>query len=169
MPSIAPLVATVVALAAIAGSSHRVVPHLVFNASDSVPRGWYAIEPIDRPHVGEYVLVRLPRAVRRFAADRGYIPESVPLLKQVAALGGQRVCVADDTVVVDGVAVAHTLVVDGRGQPLPTARICRVLLDGEMFLLSTDAPVSFDSRYFGPLDRSFLRGRATPLWTESRR
>jgi conjugative transfer signal peptidase TraF len=144
------------------------MPHLVYNASDSVPRGWYAIEPIDRPRVGEYVLVRLPGAVRRFAADRGYIPESVPLLKRVAALGGQRVCVADDTVVVDGVAVARTLARDGRGRPLPAARICRVLVDGEVFLLTTDAPASFDSRYFGPLDRSFLRGRATPLWTESR-
>jgi conjugative transfer signal peptidase TraF len=144
------------------------MPQVVFNASDSVPRGWYAIEPIDRPHVGDYVLVRLPRAVRGFAADRGYIPESLPLLKRVAALGGQRVCVADGTVVVDGVAVARTLVRDGRGRPLPVARICRVLLDGEVFLLSTDAPASFDGRYFGPLDRSFVRGRATPLWTESR-
>jgi type IV secretory pathway protease TraF len=38
-------------------------------------------------------------------------------------------------------------------------------MQGELFLLNSSHPASFDSRYFGPLDRSFVIGKAVPLWT----
>jgi type IV secretory pathway protease TraF len=52
-------------------------------------------------------------------------------------------------------------------RPLPAWSQCRVLLDGELFLLNPTRADSFDSRYFGPLDASFVRGRALPLFTSS--
>jgi type IV secretory pathway protease TraF len=42
---------------------------------------------------------------------------------------------------------------------------CRRLSDGELFLLSTTNPASFDSRYFGPIAASAVIGAAHPLWT----
>jgi conjugative transfer signal peptidase TraF len=151
-----------VGLTMLVASGAHSTPRLVFNASESVPRGWYAIAEVGRPQPGDYVLVQLPQAVRVFAAQRGYLPARVPLIKPVAAVGGQRVCVDSGTVRVDGVAVARTLASDGNGRPLPKLTLCRVLSEDEVFLLATASPASFDSRYFGPVDRSFLRGQANP-------
>ena len=42
---------------------------------------------------------------------------------------------------------------------------CRQLVVDELFLLNVTNPASFDSRYFGPIDASFVVGRAVALWT----
>lgn len=57
------------------------------------------------------------------------------------------------------------LAVDGKQRVLTSWEGCRLLLKGELFLLNSDAKASFDSRYFGPVDRSFVRALAVPLWT----
>jgi conjugative transfer signal peptidase TraF len=136
---------------------------LVYNASDSAPRGWYRVARREHLQVGNYVIARLPEAVAALAASRGYVPRSVPVLKRIAAVEGQVTCVRKGIVSVNGARVASTLEVDGRGRPLTAWRHCRRLLKGELFLLNPAAPASFDSRYFGPLDVSFVLGQATPL------
>ena len=161
------LVAMVSGLSMLGASGAHSSPRLVFNASESVPRGWYVIAEVERPHVGDYVVVQLPKAVRAFAAERGYLPASVPVIKPVIATGGQRVCVDHGSVYIDGAVVADTLGRDGRDRPLPAWRMCRALDKDEIFLLATDSPASFDSRYFGPIDRSFVLGRATPWRVDS--
>jgi conjugative transfer signal peptidase TraF len=138
---------------------------IVYNPSDSAPRGWYLVRPASRLSVGEYVVARLPNDTAAFAATRGYLPRSVPILKQIAAVNGQRVCIRDAVVYVDGAAVTRTLDRDGRGRPLTAWRHCQVLGVDELFLLNSKNPGSFDSRYFGPIDASFVRGRAIPLLT----
>lgn len=140
-----------------AGRSRR----LVYNPSDSAPRGFYVVEePVD-VRVGDYVIARLPVATAEVAADRGYLPRSVPVLKQVAAAGGQLVCITGDSVFIDTNAVAKVIAKDARGRPLRAWDQCRRLTEHEVFLLNPTSAASYDSRYFGPLDVSFLRGRAT--------
>jgi type IV secretory pathway protease TraF len=41
---------------------------------------------------------------------------------------------------------------------------CRLIGEGEVFLMSRDEPASLDSRYFGPIPLSAILGRAGPLW-----
>jgi conjugative transfer signal peptidase TraF len=139
---------------------------IVYNPSDSAPRGWYLVRPASRLSVGEYVVARLPSETAAFAATRGYLPRSVPILKQIAAIGGQRVCIRNGVVYVDGAALARTLDRDGKNRSLTAWRRCQMLGADELFLLNVTNPGSFDSRYFGPLDTSFVRGRAIPLMTE---
>ena len=136
---------------------------IIYNASDSAPRGLYIVSPATALQVGDYVVARLPEATANFAAARGYLPRSVPVLKQIAALPGQQVCIRNGSVYVDGIAVARTLNEDGKHRPLAPWKACRLLVDGEIFLLNSANPASFDSRYFGPLDVSFVRGRAVHL------
>ncbi len=143
-------------------------PRLVYNASDSVPVGWYRISPANSLAPGDLVLVHLPPEVRSLAAQRGYLPANVPLLKTVAAMASQQVCVVGNQVRIDGVVVARRLKWDLQDRALPAWQACRRLVGDELLLLSS-APASFDSRYFGPVSVDAVIGRAQPLWLESRR
>lgn len=161
-------------LAALAWSSvMRPDARFVYNASDSVPVGWYRVDPAMRhvgsSPVGSIMLIRLPNAIATFAAQRSYLPIDIPLLKRMAAVAGQHVCIADRVVRIDGVPVAAALAADRVGRPLQAWSGCRRLRPGELFLLSTANPASFDSRYFGPVEASAVLGIAHPLWQETDR
>lgn len=156
-------------IAALAGPAlHAPAAGWVYNPSDSVPRGWYRIESAgtagDALNVGDIVLARLPAEVAALAAQRGYLPERIPLLKRIGAIAPQRVCMAGRTVYVDDVPVALARSADGLGRGLPLWAHCRALRAGELFLLSATHPASFDSRYFGPIDAAAVLGRAQPMW-----
>ena len=164
-------------LAALAWASFvHPIPSLIYNPSDSVPVGWYRVDPLGhgtgsppRPlSVGSIVLVSLPAEAAALAAQRGYLPARVPLLKRVGAVAPQHVCVVDALVWIDSVPVAAVLPTDRLGRPLPSWLQCRQLRPGELFLLSSTNPASFDSRYFGPVSASALIGVAHPVWLETR-
>jgi len=138
---------------------------VIYNASESAPRGWYRVGHPAQLRVGDYVVAQLPEQIAALAVARGYLPRSVPVLKRIAAVAGQRVCVKNGAVKVGMQQVARTLDVDFSGRPLTAWRHCRLLLMGELFLLNPSAAGSFDSRYFGPIDASFVRGVAVPLAT----
>ncbi|WP_439888308.1 S26 family signal peptidase [Pseudomonas sp. MBLB4123] len=143
-------------------------PQLVYNASDSVPIGWYRITATRTVAAGDLLLVRLPAEAMALAAQRGFLPANVPLLKTVAAVAPQSVCVHGAQLRVDGRLVARRLHWDRQGRALPVWRGCRRLVGKELFLLGRH-PESFDSRYFGPVSVDAVIGRAQPLWLESRR
>jgi conjugative transfer signal peptidase TraF len=146
-------------------SVHTPVARLIYNPSDSVPPGWYRIGPPESLRVGSIVLARLPADAAALAAQRGYLPEHIPLLKRIGAMSPQQVCIEKHIVRIDGVPVAGVHTTDGRGRPLSAWQQCRRLHDGELFLLSASNPASFDSRYFGPVAASTVIGSAQPLWT----
>ena len=146
-------------------SVHTPIARIVYNPSDSVPRGWYRIGPPDSLHVGSIVLTQLPIDAAALATQRGYLPARIPLLKRIGAMEPQQVCTEGRTVHIDGVALATALKTDGQGRSLPIWQQCRPLRDGELFLLSATKPASFDSRYFGPIAVSAVVGSAQPLWT----
>ena len=160
-------------LAALAWASFvRPAAHVVYNPSDSVPVGWYRIESADslpRPlSVGSIVLARLPGDVAALAAQRGYLPAHIPLLKRVGALAPQHVCIVGGVVQIDGVPAAAVLPTDRMGRLLPSWPQCRRLHPSELFLLNTTNPASFDSRYFGPIEVSAVIGAAQPIHLEKR-
>lgn len=151
-------------LAALAWASFvRPAAHVVYNPSDSVPVGWYRIEPADSLRVGTIVLTQLPADAGALAAQRGYLPSHIPLLKRIGAVAPQHVCIVDGIVRIDGVPVATVLHADRMGRPLPFWPQCRSLVEGELFLLSATNPASFDSRYFGPVAASTVIGNALPI------
>lgn len=159
--------------AAIVGCALTIAPavmpltrRLIFNATASVPIGFYWLERRP-PGVGELALVRPPPRLARWMAERHYLPLNVPLIKHIAATEGQVVCVQRDQVRIDGAVVAQVLRHDSLGRRLVPAPLCRRLAADEVFLLNPDGR-SLDGRYFGPLSRGCLVGRLTPLWTWAR-
>lgn len=170
MAALAAAVAAVAALSAPIALPLSWAPRarLVYNPSDSVARGWYGITPLADGaalRVGDVVLARLPAGVAAFAAQRGYLPQSVPLLKRIGAVAPQSVCVDQQVVRIDGAIVATVRERDGAQRPMQAWTFCRQLRPGELFLLSSTSPASFDSRYFGPVDASAVLGLAHPIWT----
>ncbi len=143
----------------------RPVPEFVWNASDSVPIGLYRLRPAGKLAITELVAVRPPEPTATFLADGNYLPRKVPMLKRVLALPGQTVCREHLTITVDGIAMGVARERDTRGRPLPVWQGCRVVADGEVFLMNWQSVGSLDGRYFGLLPANAILGRAEPVWT----
>ncbi len=144
------------------------VPKLIWNASASVPIGLYRVRPAGDLHVTELVVVQAPEKLANFLAERGYLPKSVPLLKRILALHGQTVCRSGRTITVDSTVMGEALDHDRRGRPLPVWQGCRVIAEGQVFLMNWQSEDSLDGRYFGPLPTTTIVGEAAPVWIEGR-
>jgi conjugative transfer signal peptidase TraF len=157
--------ATVLAGAIFTGFA--LAPHLpvvLWNATASAPLGFYSLTSGALPQVGEWVALKPPPRLADWLAGAGYLPPHVPLLKKVAAAGGQQICRRGDRILIDGVAVARVRLRDRRGRVLPSWAGCRRLEADEILLLNAP-PDSLDGRYFGPSRSQDVLGRAEPLWT----
>jgi len=156
------LASTAIPVFALAVTSVISLPKkLIYNASASAPIGLYWIDnrPIERR---DYVLVHVPERIRNLVQERGYLPPDVPLLKRVVGVDGDRICRHSDEITVNGSVVAFAKRRDGQGRELPGWHGCHILTEQTVFLLQ-DHPQSFDGRYFGPVERSLIIGRATRL------
>lgn len=133
------------------------------NETRSLPRGLYL------RRFGEEIRRGATAAANQPEAARGYLgslaaPADMLLLKRVAAIGGDLVCSTDGRVSTPAGDVG-VLAQDRRGAVLKAWTDCRRLEADEVFLLG-ETEDSFDSRYFGPVNRSELRGafRVVVTW-----
>lgn len=141
---------------------------LVWNVSASVPTGLYAVRPTAPLRPGVLAAVMPPEPLASWLVEGGYLGRGVPLIKRVEAMPGQRVCREGARVIVSGRLRAIARDVDSRGHPLPRWSGCVVVGEGQLFLLNAH-PGSMDGRYFGPLQRSDVIGRATPIFVNDGR
>lgn len=138
-------------------------PILVWNATASAPLGLWLVAPGAQVGRGAWALVRPEPATANWLSGRGYLPPGVPLIKGVAAVGGQTVCRWGEVVLVDGRPAARAHRRDSRGRSLPRWRGCRRLGAHEVFLLNPH-PGSLDGRYFGPTAAEDIVGPAILVW-----
>lgn len=137
---------------------------LIWNSSSSVPRGLYWVEHSGKIRRGDFVVARMPPQARQLANERNYIPATVPLIKKVAGLAGDRACANGPILRVGRRLVVHRLRKDPSGRNLPWWNECRRLSAHEVVLIGSSR-LSFDARYFGPTGFDQIEGRAVPLWT----
>jgi conjugative transfer signal peptidase TraF len=166
-----------IVLAAVAASAAAIVaaerfefrPLLLLNPTDSAAHGLYFLEPVDAFARGDLVAAALPEEAATLAAERGYLPLGLPVIKTVWAAAGDRVCAEAGRVSAPGrpdlVALPH----DRSGRALPLWSGCRFLNPGEVFLVSDEVSTSFDSRYFGPVGTESVLGRVVLLWPRPER
>ena len=141
-------------------------PLLIYNASGSAPLGFYYLER-RLPVRGELAVFKPPPAIELMIIAHRILPAAVPLLKRIAAAGGDEVCRANEPVgaiSINGKVIGEVLEKDQEGRALPTWEGCMRLIEGEFFLLQPH-PLSFDSRYFGPVQGCDILGVAHALWT----
>jgi conjugative transfer signal peptidase TraF len=142
-------------------------PSMVVNITRSEPRGFYRLvshEPQEYRR-GMSVVFPVPDTYRGLVYARRWLPDGVPLLKNVVALAGDQVCVFDGHFEVNGKPLGPVYAIDNSGAAMPRIRGCFEIQQGYFFPASTYNARSFDGRYIGPQPLSALRGEARPLWT----
>ena len=137
------------------------VPRIIWNASESVPVGWYLVSN-RQPKIGEIGVIEPSDWVLLYASERGYLPQNVRMLKPVFAVYPSIICRYGRYVFVDGKLVAKARIHDQQHRLLPTWKGCKTLKRDEVFVLAKPRS-SFDSRYFGPVKRNQIVGTALPL------
>lgn len=146
---------------------------LRMNLTESMPVGIYRVvhHPIER---GATVVTCLDasnpvvhEAIRRRYFQSGPCPGGLlPFLKTVAALPGDAVDLGIGGVTVNGTSIpkTRTLLADYMGRPIPrVARGHYTIEAGQVLLLATHRPASFDGRYFGPSPLAAVKDVVEPL------
>jgi conjugative transfer signal peptidase TraF len=147
---------------------------LRINGTHSEPVGIYWA--IGRaPARGDLVFVLPPASpMFKLAKERGYLAAgpsaagTAALIKQVAALGGDRVTIDAGGVRVNGVLWRNSAprASDEAGRPLQAYELSDYTLGSEEVLLMSDhSPASFDGRYFGPVSKATIQSVIVPIIT----
>ena len=138
---------------------------LLINTTRSEPYGLYRLQLHRFYSRGTLVVFPVPAAFESLVTERGWLGKGVPLLKAIGAVSGDRVCVFDDVVTVNGMTIGPVFRQDSNGRPLPSIRGCEVVAEGHFWPLSGYTPNSFDGRYMGAQPLSAILGEAIPVWT----
>lgn len=137
------------------------LPIVIWNASESVPIGWYFVAK-RQPMIGEIAVIKLTDWVQIYASSRGYLPQNVWLLKPVFAVYPSIICRFGSHVFVNGKQVAKAKIGDKMHRALPVWKGCVALSSTKYFVLGKHRD-SFDSRYFGPIEKRQVVGTALSL------
>lgn len=145
------------------------------NTTPSIPEGIYRTtdEAISR---GAYVIFCPPRdphfalANQRHYLSAGLCPSGYEkLMKKIEAVEGDRLEATAEGIVVNGrlLPQSQTLRADANGRALPTTPFRTLILaPGELLMMGENCRISFDSRYFGLIDRAQVITTIRPvlLW-----
>lgn len=134
---------------------------ILFNPSDSIPKGFYVRDGSELAR-GSVVTIRSIHAAPDYAAKRNFADAGDRFLKRIAAIEGDTVCAERSAVSVNGKPIAERADMGAVGDPLPSWTGCVTLDAGQVFLLG-DHPGSFDGRYWGISKRADLTGPWRPL------
>ena len=143
-----------------------------FNITDSLPVGVYRLVDT-RLTKGSIVAFCLDDKSSDFLRKRGGIPvnngrcgDYPYLLKKIYGVPGDYVSqgksVFVNRVKIPGVVINRNEDFEKTFGPLTTNYR---LMEGQYLLISAEHPDSFDSRYFGPVNRDKIYHGAVPIWT----
>jgi conjugative transfer signal peptidase TraF len=159
-----PLIISLCVLAAFLLLFKYLSTRYLIQVSGSMPKGVYKIKDDDSVSLGQIVVFNIPPSVSDLVKNRRWAPESVSylLMKPVAAKAGDRVLVSEKGLFINDMYCGPVKRFDSKGRPLPVIDGEFVLRQNELFTLSNHDN-SFDSRYFGPIATSAVKGVVEPL------
>ncbi|MCZ2328965.1 conjugative transfer signal peptidase TraF [Bartonella sp. F02] len=144
------------------------------NTTPSIPVGiyWASKDPIEK---GSYVMFCPPPvSVFALAKEWGYIASGFCsggygyMMKKVVAAKEDILTVTPNGILVNGHLLPHSklYIADENGRSLPRYQVNNYTLDdSELLLMSDINDLSFDGRYFGPINRSQIKTVIRPLIT----
>jgi conjugative transfer signal peptidase TraF len=165
--------AALTALAILSGLGR--VLHLRITLTDSsAPAGIYRLVTCASAGRGALVAACLPQPIASEGLTRGYLGRgdcpagAEPVAKVIGALPGDVVAVEPGWVAVNGARLqdSRTAARDSAGKPLAHVPWgVRRVSTGEVWLFGFNDPRSWDSRYFGPVPLTTIRGALQPVVT----
>ena len=115
---------------------------------------------------GDYILVTkgLAHPQRGDVVVLDAVEQGKPteLVKRIVAVGGDRVHVEGDFVLVNGAPEHYPHMVFANDRPWPAADL--TVPRGTVFVLGDDRPVSYDSRYLGPFPTGRIQGKVVAVY-----
>lgn len=137
---------------------------LTYQVSASMPRGFYFISPTHHLYRGEIVVFKPPTRMQRLLHKHHWAPDSGLLMKHVMAVSGDQVCYRSKALWINNQRIAPIYHFYAPGKRLPQYHFCGKLKPDQYLLISTKVKKSFDSRYFGPIGRQKIIGKAIKLF-----
>ncbi|KTD14360.1 conjugative transfer signal peptidase TraF [Legionella israelensis] len=146
------------------------------NMTDSIPIGLYRISNIKNLKNAFVIFCPEDKPVFQQAKNRGYIGSGFCpggygyLMKKVVAIKGDIISVTDEGVLVNHqlISFSKPISTDGINRPLPQWRtIDYQLKEDEILTMTSQSAWSFDSRYYGPVHLSQIKGIITPVWVKA--
>ena len=132
-------------------------PPVIINETGSMQKGLYARtgDAFDPKH-GDIIAMPMGQSAQQYLRDKLGYPAKTLLVKRVAALPGEKICRAENVVILPDRTVP-VMKHDNKGNVLSSWAGCHTLSPNEVFILG-DHPSSFDSRYFGAVQIEDLVG-----------
>lgn len=145
--------------------SLRLVPSLnllFFNFTHSAPKGIYITAWDQEVRAGDYLVMNPPEEIKPYIYGRQWTKAN-RLLKRAAALEGEQYAVTDQWITLNEKR-AFIYEVDPDNLLLPRLpNGTHTVPENQVLVVSWDVPSSFDSRYFGPIDKALIFKKVVPL------
>ena len=141
-----------------------------FNLTESLPQTVFIVTKDDSAPLVEFCPqgVAAQLSIQRNYRRPGICPDGgAPLLKPVVARAGDVVEVSSNAISVNGRALRNSAprTKDSQGRPLTSwPEGVYVVPAGFVWVVSQYHPLSFDSRYYGPVPAALVRHHLRPLW-----
>jgi len=140
------------------------------NRSASLPFLVYKIAPLTQDTEIKHracVLIdlsKLSNPIIDKGVERGYVNLREPMLKRIGAIPGDIVVLISGFLSVNGEATRITVASHDSYDEELSAWLTPITLQSGQYWLVSDPKRGFDSRYFGPIDRSAFTHRAKPVF-----
>ncbi|WP_162896448.1 signal peptidase I [Cysteiniphilum halobium] len=129
----------------------------------SMPEGWYFTYPQLDYHKGDSVVFIPNQQTENYILARKWLPKGIPLLKEIVGVAGDSLCIKNQNVYINGQWIGKVYKTDGQGNILPMFRFCGTIPKDSYFMQGVANPHSFDSRYYGLVNKAQIMSKAVKL------
>lgn len=143
---------------------------LLINISPSLKEGLY-IKISGDLHRGDTVSFCLHEPYMSIALKNGYIAKGIrchgsdPLLKKIVAIPGDHVILSDNSIIINGITYAYKTLYYSNNQLIKVYPRGDYPNTSGYWLIGTNAINSWDSRYWGPINKNQIIAKVKPLMT----
>lgn len=135
-----------------------------YQYTGSMPIGWYLLLPISAPvKRGDILLFNAPLKAKKIAVAHRWMFNNEKMLKKVAAISGDEVCIKQHKVFINQKLTVLQLKNYAPNHPLPIWHFCGKVPVDKLLMLSNYAKRSFDGRYFGFISNKDIIAKALPI------
>lgn len=134
-------------------------PPVIYNATDSLPHGFYLVRTGSVYHKGQLVVCEVPEHIRDLVVSRKWLKEDGLFIKTIVGIPGDTIKVRKGRFVVNDTDYGPVHKYDSQGRRLPVYVADPAPVDGYI-LAAPGKQRSFDSRYFGPVKPDLILGEA---------